>query len=270
MKTAAVLLLLLIASAASEGLRKVSESGAFIVLLHEMLQIINSWGFTSSQMEAASASDSSQLVHDQNAVSTPQSLVWAQEMAASLPFIAASQDLAQCILVSGVNPVRAAGLMATGGLLSTCFALSCSGRKPLQTAAKHADDSMLSKTGIWLHTRAAGLISTALVLGQCTNLLPITETTRNMHDLVLIAQQMKAFRKQCESMLDSTKGYAAERCMQLFVSLVCKNPLHAAMKQVERDASARSCSSYFWDCTATQTALLVTFTRKLQAHGLDC
>ncbi|KAL0031111.1 hypothetical protein WJX77_004227 [Trebouxia sp. C0004] len=244
-KTAAVLLLLLTAAGSFEGMRKLEASGASSVLWYEMLTICSSWKLGWEQEQLPSG-DGVFLFDSTGATDPTKSPDWAQEMAASLPFMTASHALIQSILDQTSITVKVQ-LLFKRVYLAMATAISTSKWKPAALEPGKAPSNPVSQAARWLRRSAVTtVVDCAFYPFMWQSLLQDTtlyQPNLDMGSLLMMAHQQKELQQKAHSVLDSTQGRCAEQLLQLLLGQILGIDAKSALgvqQQVEKDALVRS------------------------------
>ena len=142
-KTSAVLVLLLMTAEDLNGHRKVTESGAAVVTLLEMLSVAGSWPAASSQHLSASSSDSGGVRTLSEAKTAQPAL---PEITSALPFMEACNALLHLLYQGqaqgGLRPVGKLlqSALALGFTTNLAFSVSTCNWKPVQHASVAASN----------------------------------------------------------------------------------------------------------------------------------
>ncbi len=224
-----------------DGLNKVAASGAFMVLLSEMLTVASSWQRASSS-EAASQSQAS-LNHDTGKEQPPSART--QAMSASLPFRAASQVLTYK-LQSQTDSVTSIWRDFSGAVLIAAFSMTSCGWKPTQTVAE-APKNLVSQAGSWLRKQAVGDRFAVIRYINQSNILSLRYRSHlDMEDLAHLAGELQTLQERAVRRLQRTQGTAAVPLLDIMMLVmrgVGWRPLAGLKQQVEKDTLARCCSA---------------------------
>ena len=218
-KTAAVLLLIL-AGSVTEGMSKLVASGAPIVVLHEMLITANSHSYKSGAQQ--SAADEGALLSLSDVATNPKdSSVWAQEMAAVLPFIAASHALRQSMeeWLHYKDVGMHNQLLVRQLLLIMSTSISASEWTPAPHDTLEQPGNPVAQAGNWLRTRLAKaqqLVSQVPFMWQCVlfrRAMDGEQADVDIDYLDEMAQAQRDLRKSAHAILQSTQGTFADSLM---------------------------------------------------------
>jgi hypothetical protein len=289
-KTAAVLLLLLTAAGSSEGMRKLEASGASSVVWYEMLTICSSWKLGWEQEQLPSG-DGVFLFDSIGARHPTRSPAWAQEMAATLPFMTASHALVHSILDQTSITVKVQ-LEFKRVYLTMATAISASKWKPAALEPGKAPSNPVSQAARWLRRSAATTVEewafSSFLWRSLNQDLTLRQHNMDMSSLLMMAQEQKELQQKAHSVLHSTQGRCAEQLLQLLQGLILGIGFPSIMgvqQQVEKDALVRFgacpinapsmfCRLRQWQqslvCTQAQLHLVLQVSSSHQQHHAPC
>ena len=247
-KTSAVLVLLLIAVEDLDGHHKVSESGAVVVTLLEMLSVASSWPATSAQQWPAQPSDAAGLQTVSEA-ETAQTV--SPEVKESSPFMAACNTLLYCLVhrsaQAGTNLAQVSAFLRA--LISSnrammAFAVStCNWQAAQQSRAK--TNPSLARVVRWWRRQAFVLSPTWLSFSRLvtkTAFSTCDEPTMSVSRMLWLADQIRRQRQAAQHMIEGSELVGVENLFNWVTAAVLRvenNRYIVLGQQVERDAFVR-------------------------------
>ncbi len=243
-KTAAVLLLLLTATASSDGKHRLEVSGASSVVWYEMLTTCSSWKLGGEQEQLPSG-DGMVLFDSTGATDPTASPAWAQEVAAALPFMTASHALIQSLLDQTSIMVKTK-LDVKHVYLAMATAISASKWKSAALEPSKAPGNPVSQAACWLRKSAATIVvewGLYPFLRQSYNHDAILRQRNvDMGSFLMMAQEQKELRQKAHSVLQSTQGRFAELLLHILQGSVLGRGFPSILdvqQQVEKDVLVR-------------------------------
>lgn len=247
-----MLVLLLITVEDSDGHHKVSQSGAVVVTLLEMLSVAGSWPAFSAHQQPAQPSDAAG-VHTVSEAETAQTV--SPEVEASSPFMAACNTLLYCLVhrplhASVINLAQVSAFQRA--LISTNFAMmafavsTCNWQAAQQSPAKMS--LSLARVVRWWRRQAmvltpAGRSFVWLVYKTVLNVGD--EPTMSVSRMLWLADRIRRQRQAAQHMIEGSDAVGLEEVVSWVTGAVLRVENDGCIgigQQVERDAFVR-CSS---------------------------
>ena len=234
-KTAAVLLLLLIVSGTPEGASRVEASGAFGAVTLEMLEVANSW--SSGSDEHPLGSDGVHVNGSVEAANSTSSLVGAMGLVVSLPFMVAGSVLTNIIKHHQEDTMKLVKLDTQQAVLVTNFIISTSGYKPPTQPAVKLPSSIVSQAAQWMRHVLGSLEALRFIILSHTASVEMTEL-RSMSDLCQLAEELRDLQKKADSMLRKD-GHAVVYLWHVQAACVAQGTIVSIEQQAATHAMIR-------------------------------